>query len=294
MTPARIMTRGQWRDIPTWKRRDMTVCIAAICAHEDSERIVLCTDRKLSSSLGSTETGRKDLPIAHRWRLLTAGEEPEIIALHRLYRRRFHDINNLTPEKLDESVKFPLRQRKIDLSNDYTFSRYNMSYADFVAVGKEKFPDEEYRNSIRNVASISLSASLIIAGFVDDSSEIYYTDADGVSRAANDFAVIGEGAYIAQSALLRREQNSRLSLAETIYNVYEAKRYSESIGSVGEHTAISILAPGQRRELTSLNVDKQLEKHYAEYGPRRLPRDFKLDGPILFGEEQALKNKALE
>lgn len=269
----------------------MTVCIAAIC--EDSERIVLCTDTKLSSVLGSTETGRKDLPIAKGWRLLTAGDEPEIVALHRLYQRRFKDIDNLTPEKLDESMKFPLRQRKIDLSDEYTFSRYNMSYADFVAMGKDKFPDEEYRNSVRNVASIRLSASLIIAGFVDRSPEVYYTDGDGIARAANDYSIIGEGEYIAHSVLLRREQNKRLSLAKTLYNVYEAKRYSESIGSVGDYTTIAILAPGARRELTSLNVDKQLKKHYAEYGPKELPRDFDLDGPIFFSEERAAAaNKA--
>ena len=39
-------------------------------------------------------------------------------------------------------MKFPLRQRKKDLSDEYTFSRYNMSYADFIAAGKDKFPDE--------------------------------------------------------------------------------------------------------------------------------------------------------
>jgi len=288
MTPPRIEPpRRPWREAPAWKRRNMTVCIAATC--EDGEKIVLCTDTKLSSALGSTETGRKDLHIGNRWRLLTAGDEPEIIALHRLYRRRFQDINNLTPEKLDESMKFPLRQRKTDLSDEYTFSRYNMSYADFIAVGKDKFPDEEYRNSVRNVASIRLRANLIIAGFVDGSPEVYYTDADGVARAANDFAVIGEGEYIAQSVLLRREQNSGLSLAETLYNVYEAKRYSESIGSVGEYTTIAISAPGKRRELTSLSVDKQLKKHYLQYGPKKLPGDFELDGPIFYSEEAAKK-----
>jgi hypothetical protein len=165
------------------------------------------------------------------------------LALYRLYQQRFKDINNLTLEKLDESMKLPLRQRKIDLSDEYTSSRHNMSYADFIAVGKDKFPDEEYRNSIRNVAAIRLRASLIIAGFVDRTAEIYYTDAEGVARAANDFAVTGEGEYLAQSVLIRRQQNGGLSLHETLYNVYEAKRYSESIGSVGKQTTISILSP---------------------------------------------------
>ena len=290
MTSSRIMTpRGYWRDVPAWERGDVTVCIAAICQDREKDKIVLCTDTKLSSALGSAETGSKDLPIAHRWRLLTSGNEADIIALHRLYRRQFEDVNNLTPEKLDESMKFPLRQRKKDLADEYTFSRYNMSYADFIASGKDKFPDEEFRNSIRNVAAIRLRANLIIAGFVDESPEVYCTDEDGVARATNDFAVIGEGQYLAQSVLLRREQYSRLSLHETLYNVYESKRYSESIGSVGKSTSIAILSSGARRELTSIAVDRQLKKFYAEFGPKPLPNDFTLSGPIFYSEEKKAK-----
>jgi 20S proteasome alpha/beta subunit len=282
--------RGLWCDVAALERRDMTVCIAAICKDGDNDKIVLCSDTKKSSALGSAETGKKDLPIAHRWRLLTAGNEPEIIALHRLYKQRFDDINNLTAEKLDDSIGLPLRQRKKDLSDEYIFSRYNMSYADFIAVGKDKFPDDEFRNAVRNVAALNLRASLIVAGFVDQSPEVYYTDMHGIGRATNDFAVIGEGEYIAQSVLLRREQNSDFSLHETLYNVYEAKRYSESIGSVGKYTTLAILSSGAKRELTSLGVDKQLKKCYEQYGPKPLPDDFTLNGPIFYSEEKAKKS----
>jgi len=269
----------------------MTVCIAAICRDDGEDKIVCCTDKKLSSALGSVETGFKDLPIAHRWRLLTAGDEAEIIALHRLYQQRFEDINNLTAEKLDESMMLPPRQRKINLSDEYTFSRYNMSYADFIKVGRDSFPDEEFRNSIRNVAAIRLRASLIVAGFVDGMAEIYYTDEDATARAANDYAVTGEGEYVARSVLLRREQYSRLPLHKTLYNVYEAKRYSETIGSVGEETTISILSSRKKRELTSVAVDEQLEEYYVKYGPKALPQDFALKGPILYSEEKSERNE---
>jgi hypothetical protein len=296
MTSTRIMTpHGLWRDVPAWERRDVTVCIAAICQDDEGkDQIVLCTDRKISSALGSAETSRKDLLIAHRWRLLTAGEESEIIALHRLYKLQFTDIKNLTADKLDESIKSPLRQRKRELADEYTFARYNMSYADFLASGKEKLPDEEFRNSIRNIAAIRLRANLIIAGFVGESPEVYYTDEEGVARAASDFAVIGEGQYLAQSVLLRREQFSGLSLHKTLYNAYEAKRYSESIGSVGKDTMLAIIASGAKRELTSFGVDKQLEKYYKDYGPKDLPFKFALDGPTFYSEEKTQKEAAAQ
>jgi hypothetical protein len=284
-----------WRGLPIkrpypWER-DMTVCIAAACNDSDVDKIILCSDTKLSSALGSVETGHKDLFLPNGWRILTAGDEPEIIPLYRLYRRRFRDANNITAEKIDESMKTPLRQRKLGLSDEFTFSRYNMSYADFIAMGKVRLPDEEFRNAIRSIAALHLHANVILAGFVDKSPEIYYTDNDGVARAANDFA-IGEGEYLAHASLLRREQNSRSSLHETLYNIYEAKRYSESIGSVGKRTQISILSPGKKRELTSFNVDRQLEECYKEYGPRPLPYKFKLEGVLFYGEEKAASEAA--
>jgi len=284
-----------WRGLPIkrpfpWER-DMTVCIAAACHDGDVSKIVLCSDTKLSSALGSAETGHKDLYLPHGWRILTAGDEPEIIALYQLYYRQFLNSDNVTAENIDKSMKTPLRQRKTDLSDEFTFSRYNMSYADFVTVGKEKFPDEEFRNAVRSVAALRLRANMILAGFIG-APEIYYTDNEGVARAANDFAIIGEGEYLAHAALMRREQNSRSTLHETLYNVYEAKRYSEAIGSVGKRTQMSIIAANAKRELTSFNVDRQLEECYKEYGPRPLPYKFEMKGTLYYSEEKAASEAA--
>jgi len=49
------------------------------------------------------------------------------------------------------------------------------------------------------------------------------------------------------------------------------------------------LSPGAKRELTSFGVDNQLKKCYAQFGPKTLPDDFRLDGPIFYSEEKAEK-----
>jgi 20S proteasome alpha/beta subunit len=266
----------------------MTVCIAAACQDEDEEKIVLCCDKKLSGALGSTETGQKNRWISKLWRLLTAGDEPDIEALYKLYRRRFKLAENRTTEKIDESIKWPLRQRKRDLSDEYTYSRFNLSYDDFLLNGKERLPDEEFRDALRAIAAISLNAHLIIAGFIDDSAEIYYTDDVGAVRAAHDFAVVGEGQYIAHSVLARREQSIRSTLHATLYNVYEAKRYSEAVGSVGEKTLLAVLSADGKREISSFQLDAQLEDLYEKYGPQKLPYGFSLEGLLYYGDEKAV------
>ncbi len=270
----------------------MTVCIAAACRVGKEEKIVLCADRKLSSPLGSTDTGSKMLWLSSAWRLLTAGEEPEIQALWNLYQIRFKERNNLRAETIDESVKWPLRQRKKQLSDDYTYSHFNMPYDEFIASGKAKLPEEDFRNAVRSIGHITLKAHLIIAGFIGGSSEIYCTDSEGCAWPVKDVAVVGEGQYLAQSTLLRREQHGRSSLNETLYNVYEAKKYSEAVGSVGRSTFLAVLSSDGTRELTSFSVDDQLEEWYKEYGPRKLPASFSLKGPLYYSEEKAAEETA--
>lgn len=272
----------------------MTVCIAAVCKDGEDEKIVLCTDKKLSSGLGSTETGQKSRRIQKYWRLLTAGDEPDIEALEKLYRQRFKPTENRTAEKIDESIKWPLRQRKKDLSDEYTYSRFNISYDDFLLRGKAQLPEEDFRDAIRKIASININANLIIAGFIDESPEIYYTDEYGSVKAAHDFAVVGEGQYIAHSVLARREQSTNSTLHETLYNVYEAKRYSEAVGSVGEETLLAVLSSDGTRLLSSTMLDEQLDKLYVKYGPQKLPYRFALEGILYWRDEKILDQIAKE
>jgi hypothetical protein len=62
---------------------------------------------------------------------------------------------------------------------------------------------------------------------------IIHADEDGKVVVVEDFAVIGDGGYLAQSVLLHREHTDRKSLEQTIYTVYEAKRYAEGSRTVG-------------------------------------------------------------
>ena len=75
---------ADWRGLQVkrpypWER-DMTVCIAAACRDGSGPKIVLCTDKKSSSSLGSAETARKAVKLAMNWWCLTAGTEADILA----------------------------------------------------------------------------------------------------------------------------------------------------------------------------------------------------------------------
>ncbi len=274
-----------------WER-DMTVCIAAACtgtANGDKERkIILCTDQKSSSALGSAETARKEIPLGNKWRCLTSGDEADILALVRLYRTQFADAENLKAETIDASMKAPLHQRKAELAEEYVRRRFAMSHSDFLRYGKERLPAEIFYDATQMISQLRLKAELIIAGFINGDAEIYYTDSAGEARAASHFAVVGEGEYVAHSSLLRRAQDDWTTMKTSLYNVYEAKRLSEAVGSVGRKTFMAVISPTERRRLTSLEFDKKLKTWYKKFGPQPIPDEGELEfeGEIYFEKDQ--------
>lgn len=260
----------------------MTVCIAAACEADNEKKIILCTDQKSSSALGSAETARKEIPLGHSWRCLTAGTEPDILALVRLYKKQFQDSKNLKADTIDASVKAPLHQRKKELAEEYVRRRFAFSHDEFVKFGKERLPAEIFYDANQRIDQLNLNASLILAGFIDGEPEIYYTESDGVARAANHFAIIGEGEYVAASALLRRQQDDWTSFENTLYHVWEAKKLSEAVGSVGRTTFMSVISKDGSRRLTSLELESQLESAYKKYGPQKVPKKLVFDGDYYY------------
>lgn len=213
--------------------------------------------------------------------------ESHILSLLRLYELSFSDKENLAPHKIDAAIKNPLFRRKKELADEYVQNRFAMSHDDFLKLGKEKLPSDLFHDALQKIAAIDLKADLIVAGFVQGAQEIYICSSDGKAAPVMEFAVIGEGEYLAEAALLRRGQNDVTSLEETLYNVYEAKRQAEAVGSVGKLTSIRVLSEDGEHKLVSSKTRTQLRKLYTEYGPKDLPGVLTFDGPLYYEEETA-------
>jgi hypothetical protein len=88
-----------------------------------------------------------------------------------------------------------------------------------------------------------------------------------------DFATIGEGAFLAQSVLLQRKHMDTRDLAKTVYVTYEAKKYAEEVSSVGTYTTVAVLFPdGSREEITPAGVN-ELSNRFRRYGPQYISED---------------------
>ena len=213
----------------------MTVCIAAACFHDPKDkkrRIVMCSDTKLTSSLGSMEGSLKQVFLPNGWCCLTSGNEPDILALVRLYKAQFKDKANLQAETIDASIKAPLYRRKSELAEEYVQRHLGRSYDYFLKHGKDDLTAEHFFDISQKIARLDLGTSLILTGFIDDEPEIYYTDSDGTAKAAAYYAVIGEGEYVAHSAPLRRGHYDAYFLDQTVDHVYEAKTLAEYVSTL--------------------------------------------------------------
>ncbi len=213
------------------------------------------------------------------WICLFAGPESEALALYAVLNEKFKKI------EVDETNIAPLlrtsvQERKIQKADDFVGGRFGMPYNDFIETGKERFPPEIFRDTLQRVSAISIEADAIIAGFVYDDPFICQISSDGRVSVRNNFAAIGEGAFLATSVLLHREHHDHTELTRALYSVYEAKKYAERVPSVGEKTSLGVKMQNQLVAGISDEMKEWLENRYVELGPKTVPNDLRFDGEI--------------
>jgi hypothetical protein len=119
---------------------------------------------------------------------------------------------------------------------------------------------------------LRLTAEFIVAGFYNEDELLIQTNDRAELSYPNHFACIGEGSFLAQASLMRREFSSVSDFGPGLYEVYEAKKAAESVTSVGPGTLLSVLeSDGSRRSFKLDESEKFLDGLYQKYGPKHVP-----------------------
>jgi hypothetical protein len=145
-----------------------------------------------------------------------------------------------------------------------------MSYQDFLLNGKARLPDDLFSSTFLDVERTGIDADFLVCG-LDQYGLAYIAQTSADCRAVlkEDFATIGEGAYLAQASLLNRRE-WRESFEHTLYCVYEAKRFAEGASSVGASTMMMVMYQGGRVDMVTKNGMAQLEEAYKESGRQNI------------------------
>jgi hypothetical protein len=267
----------------------MSLCIAAIAKEKDADRVVICTDKQVSTSHEKAETETKGRIIAHDLMVLYAGiisNAHELVGIYIKHLNR-HPLN-LKNDDPFEPLRTPpqvYRQRQI---NELVQARLGISYDRFLKNGKKELDPEIFRETLFDISRIEVGVHLVICGFVGGkAAKVFLFDGVRVTEESH-FACIGTGAAAAQHSLFRQGQDSDAPFGQTLYNVWEAKKFGELAPTVGERkTDILMLEPGFPEETGHMRFVRDsgkafLDAQYALYGPKSVPSDFALpDGSLL-------------
>lgn len=267
----------------------MTLCIAAICEDkEDTQpKIVLCTDlQREQEGIGSSETEEKIGFVRQGWPTLIAGTISKANELLRVYAgylsEHFHEIDEFN---ILDHLRKPAHLQKQKLVDHYLQKTFSFGRDYFHKEGKHKLPESFITAQQDVISRITLDASLIIAGFMEESDFVegrkeprpflcvvddLKTGVDEVTL-ESEYAAIGSGNYTALSTLYRRVQDSIDSLGRTLYNVYEANCLSDKVPGVGKkYLNIDILyADGTIKTLSDEGYE-YLKELFEKYGPKRI------------------------
>lgn len=259
-----------WRAILDRECSDVTICIAAICNHsrDGGKKIVLCTDWRVSSFLGSADIRHKQRFIANGFHCLIAGDPREVDAVILGMRGKFGAAGSINETNLRPLVEEAFYERLKERRNGLAQARFSMSHSEVLQFGKERLPTEHYIRYLDDSAKIGLDTQFLVTGFGEDNDDLIVEARQNDVSMPDSFACIGEGEFLARASLLRRELSFVTKLGEAIYAVFEAKKAAERVGSVGKNTLLSVIGEDGERQSIAPNRQGFLDKLYENLGPK--------------------------
>ena len=263
-----------------FNRRKMTICIAAGAAlNSENASIILCTDWLTSTEIGGSEVMLKQRMLLLDFFYLPSGSEAQILDLLRSLNVAFRGLKKdiFLEDEILKATRLALFNFKREMADIFIKSRYGMSYDDFYGSGISKMPPDLFREEMAQISRMELETEVIIAGFAGKFALLIETTSSGGASIKEDFVTVGSGSYLASASLMQREYMDVWPLDRCIYAIFEAKKYSERIGTVGKQSLISVIKPDGKRFVISQEGLKELEGLYEKYGPQQVPLDMKFD-----------------
>lgn len=229
----------------------MTLCIAAACKGEkDKDRVVIGTDWMAT---GEIEAGA-DIQDKLYWinddiAVLVSGVVTRAVELRDAYRSELESMRvkkkKLNHRNIRRFIKAGPRLLKKEIAEEVVAFAAALSYAGFRKAIKTGEMTREAANGVfQAIERKDLECEVIIIAFVEKQPYIFIVERNGHVEERDNFALIGEGTYVAEAALYFRKHESSDPLAVALYNVWEALYMaSRRVGTVSKTHSIDILIP---------------------------------------------------
>lgn len=258
----------------------MTVCIAALAAHE--KEMVLISDRKVSfGDFSSDRAAMKTEPFIPNYSLLFAGNDVSRAGVIIRRARKVCVVGRLTdPDEIAEVIYAECQRELNKIIEAKILSRHGFTTATFNKSGKRQCTEAVYYELSSKIDRVSLSLKFLLCGFdTEGHGHIRYIDTQGPPQDydALGFYAIGTGGNAALSSLCHSVEHLHLgrdvSSALVAYHCIAAKFMAESASDVGQDTFVSFeKKDSQARFITPLYGMDYLRKQWVKHGSPRVPR----------------------
>ncbi len=292
------------------RRTALTLCIAAACEDEKHrDRVVIGTDWMAT---GEIQAGA-DIQDKLYWvnddiAVLVSGVVTRAVERRDAYRSALAAMKDrkekLTFKNIRKFIKAGPRLLKKEIADEVvTFATGLDNLEVFRKAYKNgEIPDAVATGVFQAIEQKNLECEVIIVAFVDKFPYIFIVESSGHVEERDNFALIGEGTYVAEAALYFRKHESSHPLAVALYSVWEALYMaSRRVGTVSKTHSIDILIPpgesGAHSTVYTLTNSgfKFMKKLFKDqFGVRRITRFPDLpDGCVKqWKEEKKKKAKA--
>lgn len=222
--------------------KTVTVCIAAIAQAKNGSRIVLCCDSRLDQGVfGSSNYAPKLNFVGTNWLAMISGRWKPAQELVKFIKSHFQNSISRTSDAMLAAV---------DAAKDFRASAFFSKQA---------------------------TEEAIITGFAGGDPIVLHVSGN-MSVESLPYGSIGEGSYIASMMMNQRDYSQNRPVEQVAYIVYEAKRCSEKVGSVGKDTTLVIQSPRDGKEPpNTVNMDwfdhpglARMDAMYKKYWLQRI------------------------
>lgn len=265
----------------------MTLCIAAACEDEKGrDRIVIGTDWMATGEIAAgADIQDKLYWVNDDIAVLVSGLVTRAVELRDAYRSELESMRakkkKLNYRNIRRFIKAGPRLLKRDIAEEVVTFATGLSYAEFRKAIKTGELTRDVANGVfRAIEAKDLECEVIIVAFVDKFPYIFVVERSGHVEERDNFALIGEGTYVAEAMLYFRKHESSDSLAVALYNVWEALYMAaRRVGTVSKTHSIDILVPPGERgthstvyTLTNTGFKVMKKLFRDQFGVRRITK----------------------
>jgi hypothetical protein len=225
-------------------RKDMTICIAAICSSNDEEpdSIIFAADRLISSSINFEHGNPKIKYIQNRAIIMEAGDASlsDLVLDKWVYEADTANLDTIQIADVINSKIIDLRKHKIE---SQILSKYGMDYTSFLENSKS-IEQSLLFNIMQRIEDFDVGVEFIVAGIDKDGSPHLFVVSDEEGIRCFDslgFIAIGSGTGATFFDITKSPHNNKIGANEAIVKVYGAKKSAERVSGVGHQTDLGVI-----------------------------------------------------